>query len=106
MWDASINKTVHACVVLLLSQNTGRVQPTKEDREEFKRILLSTHGRLPFKLELFRRYLQNRGDPDSVPKLENDLYFYLEVQKLKVSTVVCLNLTGLWKMLADWVRVF
>jgi len=60
------------------------VQPTKEDREEFKRILQSTHGQLPVKLELFRRYLQNHGDPDSFPKLENDLFFYLEVQKLKV----------------------
>jgi hypothetical protein len=47
-------------------------------------------------MELFRRYLQNHGDPDTVPKLENDLLFYLEVQKLKVRTMfICLPAVSL-----------
>ncbi|XP_032242631.2 uncharacterized protein LOC116620845 isoform X2 [Nematostella vectensis] len=65
------------------TKNTGRIAPSKEDKEEFKRVLQSTHGRLPVKLEYFRRYLQTHGDPDGFSKLENDFFFYLEVQKFK-----------------------
>ena len=35
-------------------------------------------------MEYFRRYLQSHGEPDGFPRLENDLVFYLEVQKFKV----------------------
>lgn len=35
-------------------------------------------------MEYFRRYLQAHGEPDGFPRLENDLVFYLEVQKFKV----------------------
>lgn len=42
------------------------------------------HGRLSVKMEYFRRYLQAHGEPDGFPRLENDLVFYLEVQKFKV----------------------
>ena len=35
-------------------------------------------------MEYFRRYLQTHGEPDGFPRLENDLVFYLEVQKFKV----------------------
>ncbi|XP_015760136.1 PREDICTED: regulator of G-protein signaling 22-like [Acropora digitifera] len=34
-------------------------------------------------MEYFRRYLQTHGEPDGFPRLENDLVFYLEVQKFK-----------------------
>ena len=51
------------------------------------------HGRLSVKMEYFRRYLQTHGEPDGFPRLENDLVFYLEVQKLKVSNIYHLCLT-------------
>lgn len=38
-------------------------------------------------MEYFRRYLQTHGEPDGFPRLENDLVFYLEVQKFKVTRV-------------------
>ena len=46
------------------------------------------HGRLSVKMEYFRRYLQTHGEPDGFPRLENDLVFYLEVQKFKVRNMV------------------
>lgn len=43
-------------------------------------------------MEYFKRYLQQHGDPDSCSRLENDLMFYLEVQKMKVSRKNCLEI--------------
>ncbi|XP_067018661.1 regulator of G-protein signaling 22-like isoform X1 [Acropora muricata] len=65
------------------AKSTGRLAPTKEDRDNFKKVLQSIHGRLSIKMEYFRRYLQTHGEPDGFPRLENDLVFYLEVQKFK-----------------------
>ena len=67
-----------------LFQSTGRSAPSKDDKDSFKKVLQSIHGRLSIKMEFFRRYLQTHGEPDGFPRLENDLIFYLEVQKLKV----------------------
>jgi len=44
-------------------------------------------GQLSVKMEYFRRYLQTHGEPDGFPRLENDLVFYLEVQKFKVRNI-------------------
>ncbi|CAH3180537.1 unnamed protein product [Porites lobata] len=65
------------------TKSTGRSAPTKEDKDNFKKVLQSVHGRLSIKMEYFRRYLQTHGEPDGFPRLENDLLFYLEVQKFK-----------------------
>lgn len=65
------------------TKSTGRSAPTKEDKDNFKKVLQSVHGRLSIKMEYFRRYLQTHGEPDGFPRLENDLVFYLEVQKFK-----------------------
>jgi len=65
------------------AKSTGRSAPTKEDKDSFKKVLQSVHGRLSIKMEYFRRYLQTHGEPDGFPRLENDLVFYLEVQKFK-----------------------
>lgn len=51
------------------------------------------HGLLPVKMEYFRRYLQAHGEPDGFPRLENDLVFYLEVQKFRVRDIYHLYLT-------------
>lgn len=50
------------------------------------------HGRLSVKMEYFRRYLLTHGEPDGFPRLENDLVFYLEVQKFKVRNIYHLYL--------------
>ena len=73
---------VYGCSIV---QSTGRSAPTKEDKDNFKKVLQSIHGRLSIKMEYFRRYLQTHGEPDGFPRLENDLLFYLEVQKFKVT---------------------
>lgn len=65
------------------AKSTGRSAPTKDDKDNFKKVLQSIHGRLSLKMEYFRRYLQSHGEPDGFPRLENDLVFYLEVQKFK-----------------------
>ncbi|KAJ7390591.1 hypothetical protein OS493_023980 [Desmophyllum pertusum] len=65
------------------TKSTGRSAPSKEDKDNFKKVLQSMHGRLSIKMEYFRRYLQTHGEPDGFPRLENDLVFYLEVQKFK-----------------------
>jgi len=65
------------------TKSTGRSAPTKDDKDNFKKVLQSMHGRLSVKMEYFRRYLQTHGEPDGFPRLENDLVFYLEVQKFK-----------------------
>lgn len=65
------------------NKSTGRSAPSKEDKDNFKKVLQSIHGRLSVKMEYFRRYLQAHGEPDGFPRLENDLVFYLEVQKFK-----------------------
>lgn len=64
----------------------GRLQPTKDNKADFINELRETYGVLSPRLELFRRYLDTNDDVqgDSVSKLENDLLFYLEVQKFKV----------------------
>lgn len=79
------------------SQSTGRSAPTKDDKDNFKKVLQSMHGRLSVKMEYFRRYLQTHGEPDGFPRLENDLIFYLEVQKFKVRNIYLLYLTTLAK---------
>ena len=43
-------------------------------------------------MEYFRRYLLTHGEPDGFPRLENDLVFYLEVQKFKVRNIYHLYL--------------
>lgn len=60
--------------------------PTKEDKVSFVKELRETYGTLSLKLELFRRYLDSNDDvhEGNVSKLENDLFFYLQVQKFKV----------------------
>lgn len=67
-------------------QGPGRVQPTKENKADFVNELRETYGVLSPRLELFRRYLDSNDDLEGehVSKLENDLLFYLEVQKFKV----------------------
>jgi len=65
------------------AKSTGRSPPTKDDKDNFKKVLQSMHGLLPVKMEYFRRYLQAHGEPDGFPHLENDLVFYLEVQKFR-----------------------
>lgn len=71
-------------VVFVSSQ--GRLQPTKDDKENFVNELRETFGVLSSRLELFRRYLDGNDDVkgEHVSKLENGLFFYLEVQKFKV----------------------
>ncbi|XP_028403051.1 uncharacterized protein LOC114525812 isoform X2 [Dendronephthya gigantea] len=63
----------------------GRVQPTKDNKADFLNELRETYGVLSPRLELFRRYLDTNDDVqgESISKLENDLLFYLEVQKYK-----------------------
>ena len=74
---------------IIAFQSTGRLAPTKEDKDNFKKVLQSIHGRLSIKMEYFRRYLQTHGEPDGFPRLENDLVFYLEVQKFKAGVNLC-----------------
>ncbi|CAB3981499.1 Hypothetical predicted protein [Paramuricea clavata] len=66
-------------------KGAGRLQPTKDDKADFVNELRETYGVLSPRLELFRRYLDTNDDVqgESVSKLENDLLFYLEVQKFK-----------------------
>lgn len=73
-------------IILFPIQGPGRVQPTKDDKADFVNELRETYGVLSPRLELFRRYLDTNDDVqgESVSKLENDLLFYLEVQKFKV----------------------
>jgi hypothetical protein len=77
-----------------LSQGPGRVQPNKDDKADFVNELRETYGVLSPRLELFRRYLDTNDDVqgDSCSKLENDLLFYLEVQKFKVRYFTTENL--------------
>ena len=67
-------------------QGPGRVQPTKEDKLSLVKELRENSGPLSLTLELFQRYLDSNDDiqGESVSKLENGLFFYLQVQKFKV----------------------
>ena len=73
-------------ILVLFSQGTGRLQPTKEDRTSFIQAAQGCSGKLTFEMELFRRYLIEKDEPEGFPRLEKDLLFYLEVQKFKVGT--------------------
>ena len=73
-------------IFFIILKGQGRLQPTKDNKADFLNELREIYGVLSPRLELFRRYLDTNDDVqgESVSKLENDLLFYLEVQKFKV----------------------
>eukprot|EP00794_Sanderia_malayensis_P017584 gene17584-19337_t len=64
-------------------KGTGRIQPTKEDRATFLEAVQACSGKLTAEMDSFRRYLAVKDDPGTFQRLENDLLFYMEVQKFK-----------------------
>ncbi len=67
-------------------QADGRAQPTREDKMEFLVALSNASaGHLPLKMLYFYKYLVKHGEEDGFPLIDNDLFFYCEVQKFRVS---------------------
>ena len=66
-------------------QPDGRAQPTREDKMELLVALSNAAGgHLPLRMLYFYKYLVKNGDEDGCPLIENDLFFYCEVQKFRV----------------------
>ncbi|XP_071809911.1 uncharacterized protein [Asterias amurensis] len=66
--------------------HSGQQMPTSQDKNEFQAFLLkSARGIPPQKMMYFHRYLMEYGEKDTMPLLEKDLVFYLEVQRFKES---------------------
>lgn len=63
--------------------------PNAQDKNEFQAILTRAgKGAPPKKLMAFHRYLIEYGEKEGMPLLDKDLLFYLEAQRLKVSSSV------------------
>ncbi|XP_062519821.1 uncharacterized protein LOC134194858 [Corticium candelabrum] len=62
---------------------SGRGIPTHELQDELSTILVNAEGPWPHKLSSFRSYLKYFGPSDGYPLSENNLSFWIEVQKLK-----------------------
>lgn len=68
------------------TRQTGRAQPNKEDKDEFfKSLKQSAGGHLTLPMLFFYKYLLKHGEEDGSPLIDKDLFFYIEVQKFKVS---------------------
>lgn len=67
-------------------QVTGRAQPAREDKNEFLHTLAqSAAGQLSIFMLYFYKYILKHGEVDGMPQIHKDLFFYIEVQKFKVS---------------------
>ena len=76
-------------------QPNGQAQPTKDDKLEFLVALNNAAtGHLPVQMLYFYKYLVKHGEEDGFPNIDKDLFFYCEVQKMKVS-YMC-NVVPLW----------
>ncbi|KAL8559659.1 hypothetical protein ACOMHN_008370 [Nucella lapillus] len=63
---------------------TGRSQPSREDKNEFLQALgQSALGQPTILMLYFYKYVFKHGEDDGMPLLDNDLFFYIEVQKFK-----------------------
>ena len=71
--------------LLLIRQTTGKATPLPEHRSELEALLASLDdGVWPERIDSFRAYLHRHGESDGVPLAENDLLFWIEVQRFKV----------------------
>ena len=67
---------------------TGRAAVSRDDREEFyKALKLSAGGKMTLQMLYFYKYLLKHGEEDNMPLIDKDLFFYIEVQKFKVSLI-------------------
>ncbi|XP_065845419.1 regulator of G-protein signaling 22-like isoform X2 [Oscarella lobularis] len=65
-------------------QTTGKATPLPEHRSELEALLASLDdGVWPERIDSFRAYLHRHGESDGVPLAENDLLFWIEVQRFK-----------------------
>ena len=84
--NVSICTGVSLIVLYVVCLQTGRAQPTKEDKDEFfKSLKQSAAGHLTLPILFFYKYLLKHGEEDGSPLIDKDLFFYIEVQKFKVS---------------------
>lgn len=76
-----------------LFTQTGRAQPHKDDREEFYKSLKScASGKMSLQMLYFFKYLLKHSEEDNMPLIDKDLFFYIEVQKFKVSLFILISL--------------
>ena len=68
-------------------QATGKMNPGRDDKVEFMMALDSClTGPLSLKMLYFYRHLLQYGPPNGIPTLHQNIFFYVEVQKFKVSS--------------------
>lgn len=70
-----------------MSQGPGKAMSTPELQAELKDVLSAVEGPWPHKIDSFRSHLRFFGPSESCPLAENDLCFWVEVQKLKVGEI-------------------